>query len=228
MSGSANNATLITPPGLLAFPYLFEARPLPGNQQGKPRFSATLVLDPEMLKTPEYLAMRKAVAEAISKRWGAAVLQDQAFLATLRSPFRKAEEKAKYDGFKPGHIFIAPWTQTQPGVVDASLTRMNKDDVWAGQEARLSIQAFAYDNAGNRGVSFTLSNVQVLKRNRPRLDGRAAAEATFGKAVDDSLPPDMPGASAPQQTAEAAFTGAAMGAATAAAPTSGAFNDLPF
>lgn len=232
MSGSQDNAALITPPGLLAFPFFYEARPLPGNQQGKPRFSGTLVFSPEAQQTPEFLALRKAVAEAIVKKWGAAALQNAAFLQTLRSPFRKAEEKAKYDGFLPGHVFISPWTQTAPGVVDANLNKMGKDDVWAGQEARFSVQAFAYANAGNQGVSFTLSNVQILKRNRPRLDGRAAAEATFGKAVDDSMPAGMPGVSDPNagmaQSPEQAFAGVPPGAVPQQAPANAAFNNLPF
>lgn len=235
MSGTTDNnaGALITPPGLLAFPFLFEARPLPGNQQGKPRFSATLIFSPEAQQTPEYMALRRAVAEAIAGKWGAAALQNTAFLQTLRSPFRKSEEKAKYDGFTPGSVFISPWTQTMPGVVDANLGKMGKDDVWAGQEARFSVQAFAYANAGNQGVSFTLSNVQILKRNRPRLDGRAPAEATFGKAVDDSLPAVMPGmdpnAAGGQQSPEHAFAGIPPGAmAQGAAPASGAFDNLPF
>ena len=46
-----------------------------------------------------------------------------------------------------------------------------------------TLNVFAYDKAGNRGVSFRLNNVQKLDDGE-RLDGRLKAEDDF-EAIDD-------------------------------------------
>ncbi|HKJ88554.1 MAG TPA: ssDNA-binding protein, partial [Gammaproteobacteria bacterium] len=43
---------------------------------------------------------------------------------------------------------------------------------------RASVRPFAYDTQGNRGVSFALNNIQLL-RDGERLDSRVAPEEDF-------------------------------------------------
>lgn len=190
MSGT-ENTTLITPPGVLSFAHLF--KPHAAVQGQEPRFSLVLIFSPESQKTPEYQALRKAVHGAITKEWGAQKAADQAFLSRLRLPFRKAEEK-QYAGYEPGHIFISPWTKSRPGVVDGRNQDMMEADVWSGQVARASVRPFAYTQSGNMGVSFALNNVQIMKKDMPRLDGRKKASDEFGLVdgdpamADDDVP----------------------------------------
>jgi hypothetical protein len=61
--------------------------------------------------------------------------------------------------------------------------------------ARFSVNPFSYDHTGNCGISLGLANVQIVKRNMPRLDGRAPANKEFGtvEEVDDNAPSGFPG-----------------------------------
>lgn len=187
--------SLLTPIGLLAFPNLFV--PKPPAQGADPRYSTILLLDEEAQQSPEYKALRQAVLEAIAEEWGAAKAKDAAFVNTLRLPFRKAEEKA-YEGFEKGHIFIAPWTKQKPGVVDKDVVDIiDPQRVFAGQKARIDVNVFAYNQSGNKGVSFGMNHIQITDEDMPRFDGRKSAAQSFtpvagsggsAASMDDDLP----------------------------------------
>jgi hypothetical protein len=100
-------------------------------------------------------------------------------MAGMRSPFRPCAEK-QYSGYDiPNGVFISPWTKSKPGLVDAVRNEiLTPEDVWAGQLARATVSPFYYFNSGNKGVSFALNNLQIVRADGPRLDGRK-------KAVDD-------------------------------------------
>ena len=169
---------LQTPIGLLSFPHVFVARPAaPGAE---PRFSCSLLFDTVAQKDPKFLALRQAVGAAIEERWPGKS-KDPAFLAKLRSPFRKTSEK-EYMGYKEmiGGIYISPWSKDRPGIVDARVQDiMVPADVWPGQMARATVRPFAYEISGNAGVSFNLNNIQICRTDGPRLDGRRSAAEEF-------------------------------------------------
>lgn len=167
-----------TPIGILSFPVLFAPRPrAPG---GDPVYQVSLLFDQQAQRHPDYEALRRAVRDAIDDQWGAGKSQDKAFLAGIRTPFRKCSEK-QYKGYDiPGGVFISPWTKSRPGVVDAQRNEITvPDDIWAGQLARATVAPFAYNQAGNRGVSFALNNLQICRTDGERLDGRRSAQEDF-------------------------------------------------
>lgn len=174
-------AALITPIGVLSFPNLFVARPPVAGAD--PRFSATLIFNEAAQKTPEFVALKKAIKECAEAEWGSK-LKDPNFAKKLRNPIRDANEKS-YEGYDAGCVFISPWTKRRPGIVDGRLQPIDvPDDVFAGQLARADVSVFAYSQSGNMGVSIGLNNVQITKKDMPRLDGRTAADKAFG-AIDD-------------------------------------------
>lgn len=172
-------ANLQTPIGLLCYPHLFVPRP--AVEGGDPRYSLCLLFSTQVQKSPEYQALKKAAAAAIDEKWPGKS-GDKNFTQKLRSPFRKCEDKDRPE-FKSmiGGYYIQPWSKNQPQVVDAQRQPIViPGDVWAGQTARCSVRAFGYEQAGNRGVSFLLNNVQIADTSGPRLDGRVNAEDEFG------------------------------------------------
>lgn len=190
-------SSIRTPIGILSFPVLFSPRPrAPG---GEPVYQCSLLFDQQAQKHPDFDALRKAVREAIDEQWGQGKSQDRAFLGTIRTPFRKCGEKS-YKGYNiPGGLFISPWTKSRPGVVDAQRNEITvPEDIWAGQLARATVAPFAYNQAGNKGVSFALNNLQICRTDGERLDGRTNAKEDFpdydgpgastGALVDDEIP----------------------------------------
>jgi hypothetical protein len=188
-------ANFRTPIGILSFPTVFSPKPrAPG---GEPVYSLSLLFDKQAQAHADYLALRKAVAQCIDDQWGAGKSSDQAFVAGLRSPFRNTSEK-QYKGYDiPGGKYISPWTKTRPGIVDANRHEITMaEDVWAGQLVRATVSPFAYNQAGNKGVSFALNNLQICRTDGERLDGRRAAVDDFDDyalagavpAMDDDHP----------------------------------------
>jgi hypothetical protein len=176
-----------TPIGVLCYPTLFTPRPV--AQGAEPRYGCDLLFDQAAQKTPEFQALRKAVSQAIDAKWPGKSA-DKDFVSKLALPFRKTSEKPDKAGYKdiPGGVFIKPWSKNKPGVVDKFVQPVTvPSDVWAGQTARASVNAFAYDQGGNKGVSFGLNNLQICDTSGLRLDGRKPATEDF-----DSLGGDMP------------------------------------
>jgi hypothetical protein len=190
---TANTSLLITPIGKLSFPHLFVPQPRLNNPE--PVYQASLIIPPEGQKTAEYAALKNAALEACKSQFGDR-MNDPSFVSRLRSPFRDAGEKSNLAGYEAGHIFLNCWSKYPPGVVGPQRQQMLKEDVFAGQFARFSVNVYAYDRLGNVGVAFGLNNVQVTKMSGPeikRLDSRRSAEDSFG----DLPVEDGPGSSAP-------------------------------
>jgi hypothetical protein len=172
---------------MVMFPHLFTPRPrAPG---GDAVFNMILLFDESTVKgDPLYASLKQAVAAAIDAEFGAGKSRDQNWLRQVkfRSPFRDATEKDKYAGFTPGKFFINPWTKTKPGIVDARLQVINAPaDVFAGQLGRVTVSPYAYAVAGNTGCSLMLDNVQLVKQDMPRMDGRQDASQAFDPWAED-------------------------------------------
>lgn len=176
---------VMTPIGTLCFAdQLFKPK-ANDNAPGKaPRYSAMLLFDTLAVQSSAYMQLRAAVQEAVGEKFGAAKANDPAFMRSLRLPFRNAAEK-DYAGFEKGEIYIAPWSEQAPGVVDLHGNDMVPTDVFSGQLARATVRAFAYDSNGNKGVSFGLEHVQIVKADMPRIDGRRDASEAFSSAGAD-------------------------------------------
>jgi hypothetical protein len=189
--------TYVTPLGTLSWPHLFEPKSVtPG---GEPRFSATLILDAAAQKDPLWTAIRQGVAAAIDKKWGVGKCKDAAFVRSLLLPWKPASNKSQYAGFDaPGAVYINPWSKTKPGVYNRRVQPiLDPNDVWAGQMVKMSITIFAYHQSANRGVSCNLNNVQIIRTDTPRIDGRSNTGAEFspeGPEDDDAFGIPFPGA----------------------------------
>lgn len=78
-----------------------------------------------------------------------------------------------------GHYFMTVTNQTKPGLVDQNVEPiLDQSQLYSGCYARVSINAAAYSNSGNKGVTFFLNNVQKLA------DGESFG-GTASKAEDD-------------------------------------------
>lgn len=191
---STVNKRFITPEGMLSYPKLFTPE-LPPNPKAsdKPKYGTTIVFAPGT----DLSEAKKIVMAVAEEKWpgkAAAMFQSGA----LRSPFRKdAEEK----GYAPGSVFINARSTDKPSVVsryagaDGKPTKIeDESEIYPGVFARVSITAFAYDKAGNKGVSFGLNHVQKL-RDGDRLDNRKKAEDEF--EADLTEPASMESEAAP-------------------------------
>jgi hypothetical protein len=173
---------LVTPYATISFPTLFT--PKARSENGDPVFSCSLLFGVSEQKSKEYKAMQNACIEAARAKFGQDVKMN-----TVAMPFRDASEK-DYVGYDDGVMYINPWSKQKPGVVDARLQDvLDPSQVYAGQVVRAQVTPFAWTNSGKKGVSFGLNNIQIVKSDAPRIDGRVAASKAFDAVEEDEDAP---------------------------------------
>lgn len=182
-------SSLITPQARASYPNLVKARAvvINGKVQGEPKYGITLIFE----KGTDITELRKAAMD-VAKEFFGGKLKGLLDAGKFTNPFRTdVEEK----GYPEGAVFINCTSLQKPGAVHRYKDAQGKPRVltdeeiekliYAGCNVRASVRPFAYDTAGNRGVSFALNNVQWLGDNE-RLDGRKAAEDEFDGFEDDA------------------------------------------
>jgi hypothetical protein len=185
---------LITPEFRAAFISVFKATSMQ-NADGsvsKPKYSIRAAFPPTAKLDP-----LKKEAEAVAReKWGDKIPK------TLRSPFRLNEElEAPIVGIGDDWVIMSfsANEDRRPGIVDSKLQDIIDDsDVYSGAWYRAQVRAFAYEKAGNKGVSFGLQNVQKTKDDDPLGNGRIPASKAFE-------PVDVPTDSGGGKTATSIF-----------------------
>lgn len=169
---------IVTGPFRVAFPTLFEPKAF--SDGGKPKYSVTMLFPKSgesllpKVAGPGILELRKLALAAVKEKWG----EDKAkWPSNLRNisfaehvspngkdgfPVRDGDD-CEWEGFAD-HWYVKASSESQPGIVDAKVNPvLDKSEVFGGLICRAQITAFAYDSNGSKGVSFGLSNVQILK-----------------------------------------------------------------
>lgn len=182
------SGNLVSPRCKMAWPALFKPAKLKGQSDDQAKYQVTCLIP----KDADIAVLKTAAAEAAADKFKAK--------GGIRSPFRKTDENEKLaaaglaDDFP---YYITARSKDRPGVVGPNgKTVEDPEQVYSGRWARISCQAFAYDQSGNKGVSFGLQNVQLLDQDEPLNIGgaRVSAEAEFepaeGVSGDDTKSSD--------------------------------------
>lgn len=159
-----------TPKFRVSFPQVFEPKSF---NNGEPKFSVAMLFDSQA----DLTEMKRILKEAAHEKWGTKLP------SSLRNAFRDGVEKKELQGYGEGITFATASSKQKPGLVDQAVKPiMDRGEFYAGCYARATVTAFAYDQQGNKGVSFGLHNIQKVEDGE-RFDGRTNAEDDF-EAVD--------------------------------------------
>lgn len=167
-----------TPVFRVSYPNIF--KPKLNELNGKNEYSLVALFP----KGADLSALQKAATAAATKKWGA---DKTKWPKNIRSPFRDQGERAKDvdgksvlpAGYEAGAIFLTLKSKEKPGVVDQQVNDiMDESEVYAGCYMKASVNAYAYDEKGNRGISFGLGNLQKVKDGES-LGGRTRAQDDF-------------------------------------------------
>lgn len=166
------SGNLMTPKCRIAWPALFVPQGMKGESPDKAKYQLTLLIP----KDADISVLKTAAAEAATEKFGKKT-------TGIRSPFRKSEENERLaDIAEDFPFYLSARAKDRPGVVGPNGKPVDDpEQVYSGRWAKASIQVFAYDTAGNKGVSFGLQNVQLLDNDDPLAvgGGRVSAEAEF-------------------------------------------------
>ena len=172
--------SVVTPEFKMSYPNLFTPRM--NDLNGKEEYSVVALFP----KGADLSALKKAAEAAVIEKWGT---DKTKWPKPLKTPFRDQAEREKDGALPPGHeagaIFMNLKSKQKPQVVDQNVQPiLDTAEVYAGCIAKASVNAYAYDQKGNRGVAFGLGNIQKVRDGDP-LGGRTRAQDDF-KAIEGS------------------------------------------
>lgn len=148
------------------------------EMNGKDEFS-TQILIPKT-DTATISAMKAAAKEALTAKFGDKIPKN------VRNPLRDGDTETKTDGSPlgkeyAGHFFCNVKSTTKPGAIDTHGNDLiGSDDIVSGDYVRVSLNAYAYSQAGNNGVSFGLNNILLVRKGEPLGGAKPTAAADFG------------------------------------------------
>ena len=163
---------------------VWEAKSING---GQPKYSISLIIPKSDQKTIDKIqaAIQAAYEEGQSKLKGNG--KSVPALSVLKTPLRDGDTERPDDEAYRDSYFINANSSTAPGIVDADRqVIIDHSEVYSGVYGRASINFYAFNSNGNRGIACGLNNLQKIKDGEP-LGGKSRAEDDFATEEDDDF-----------------------------------------
>lgn len=154
---------------------------------GTPKYSVSLIIPKSDTATVEKIkaAIQAAYEEGASKLKGNG--KSVPALSALKTPLRDGDLERPYDAAYANSYFVNANSATAPGIVDAACQPIiDRSEVYSGVYGRASINFYAFNSNGNKGIACGLQNPQKVKNGEP-LGGKSRAEDDFADDDDDFL-----------------------------------------
>lgn len=147
----------------------------------KPKFSVSILIPKKDKKTLEKIEKAVEAASAAFKAKNGGKLPKN-----FKLPLRDGDEEREDDENYTGMMFLNASSLRKPQIVDEELDPiMDKEDFYSGCWGRASINFYAFDVSGNRGIAAGLNNLQKMEDGERLGGGASSAESDFGD--DDDL-----------------------------------------
>ena len=181
MSANHKNLTkVVTGVVRLSYANVWEPASINGSN---PKYSVSLIIPKTDAKTID--AINAAVDAAIkdgAAKFGGKIPNK----AALKLPLRDGDLERDDEAYK-GAYFVNANSTTAPQIVDRSVQPiLDRAEVYSGCYARVSVNFYAFNSNGNRGIACGLGNIQKVRDGEP-LGGRSSAADDFATDVDDDF-----------------------------------------
>ena len=154
---------------------------------GAPKYSVSLIIPKSDTATVNKIkaAIQSAYEEGESKLKGNG--KSVPALSILKTPLRDGDLERPDDAAYAGCYFVNANSATAPGIVDADRQPiLDRSEVYSGVYGRASINFYAFNSNGNKGIACGLNNLQKIKDGEP-LGGKSRAEDDFATDADDDF-----------------------------------------
>lgn len=161
--------------------------PKAGVNGGTPKYSVSLIISKDDTETVDAIktAIQAAYEEGASKLKGAG--KSVPALSAIKNPLRDGDIERPDDEAYANSYFVNANSTTAPGIVDANVQPIiNRSEVYSGVYGRASINFYAFNVNGNKGIACGLNNLQKIKDGEP-LGGKASAASDFATDDDDEF-----------------------------------------
>ena len=184
-----------TPPVRVSFPTVFTPRAIEQGQT--PKYSIVLMFDKKDPAHMSALTALYAEAEAAFKaKWPDPAKAPRIPLKGHdKSPFKDGDTACNTQGVPlsekneeyAGHFIVRAASTSKPAVVDRSMQEIiDTGAVYGGCWCKVNLNPYAYDTAGNKGITFGLNGVQFWQEGDAFGGGRPAVGDMFTAASSES------------------------------------------
>ena len=161
---------------------VWEAKSING---GTPKFSVSLIIPKTDTVTVQKIkaAIQAAYEEGQAKLKGNG--RTVPHLTAIKTPLRDGDLERPDDEAYKNAYFINANSATAPGIVDADRQPiLERSEVYSGVYGRASINLYAFNSNGNKGIACGLNNLQKIRDGEP-LGGKSRAEDDFATTDDE-------------------------------------------
>ncbi len=163
MAAVANPTKVVTGKVRLSYAHLFT--PSSSFDGAEAKYS-TVILVPKTDKATirKIQAAQKAALENGKAKFNGTIPKN------WKNTFRDGDEEGDLEKNPEyeGHMFMSITNKTKPGLVDANMEPIiDASELYSGCYVRVSMNAFAFNVSGNKGVSFGLNHVQKISDGEP-------------------------------------------------------------
>ena len=175
-----NNTKVVTGIVRLSYANVWEPTSINGSN---PKYSVSLIIPKSDTKTISAInaAIDAAIKEGTPKFGGKTPNK-----AALKLPLRDGDLERDDEAYKNAYFLNANST-TAPQIVDRAVNPiLDRSEVYSGCYARVSINFYAFNSNGNRGIACGLGNIQKIRDGEP-LGGKSSAADDFATDLDDDF-----------------------------------------
>ena len=182
------SATKVVIPCRISFANIWEPKAINGGDE---KYSVSCLIPKSDKKTIARIqkAVEAAKEDGKTRKWGGKIPPN------LKLPLRDGDIDRPDDENYEDCFFLNASSKDAPQVVDRKVNPiLDPMMVYSGCYCNVSVNFYAFNANGNRGVAVGLGNIQFV-RDGERLSGKASADADFDALEDDDedvLGGDMP------------------------------------
>ena len=150
---------------------------------GAEKYSVSVLIPKSDTETVSAInaAIDAAIEEGVAKFGG-----KKPNKAAIKLPLRDGDVERDDEAYK-GHWFINANSTTAPQIVYRQVKPiLDRSEVHSGCYARVSLNFFAFNSNGNKGIACGLGNIQKVRDGEP-LGGKSTAADDFATLADDDF-----------------------------------------
>ena len=171
--------TKVVIPCRISFANIWEPKSINGSEE---KYSVSCIIPKADKKTLAKIekAVEAAKQAGKEKKWSGKIPPN------LKLPLRDGDIDRPDDEAYANAMFINATSKDAPQIVDRKVDPiLDPMDCGSGDYCNVSVNFYAFNANGNRGVAAGLGNIQLIKHGE-RLAGKASASSEFTEVEDDA------------------------------------------